>query len=94
MLCMFYCIIVLNPCLRVTRGDCATLTMLEGKLGLRVLRPFRLKCTLTLHNAQHRVVYIKTHSENAHQYGAFKIFLMMTAGETGQPRTPLNKLSL
>ena len=29
-------------------------------------------------------LYIKTHSEIAHQYGALKIFLMMTSGEMGQ----------
>ena len=42
-------------------------------------------CT-SLHNAQHTQcieLYMKTHSEIAHQYGAFKIFLMMS-GEMGQ----------
>ena len=37
----------------------------------------------SLHTAHHKV-NIKTHSEIAHQYGAFKIFLLMTSGEMGQ----------
>ena len=48
---------LLTPCTRVTRGDWSALTMLVGKLGLRVIMPRRLKRALSLHNAQHRVIY-------------------------------------
>ena len=41
------------------------------------------KAILRVSQTQHRV-NIKTHSEVAHQYGAFKIFLLMTPGEMGQ----------
>jgi hypothetical protein len=54
-----------------------------GQLGLHVLTPRRLKCTP--HCITHGIeLYMKTHSEIAHQYGAFKIFLMVTSGEMGQ----------
>ena len=45
------------------------------------------KMRTSLHNAQHTLcseLYMKTHSEIAHQYSAFKIFLMMTSDEIGQ----------
>ena len=41
-----------------------------------------LHCKRTAYS-MHRVI-MKTHSEIAHQYGAFKIFLLMTSGEMGQ----------
>ena len=74
---------LLTPCTRSSRGDQCHAHHVGGQLGLRVLTPRRLKCTLSLHNTQHRV-NIKTHSEIAHQYGALKIFLLMTSGEMGQ----------
>ena len=48
--------------MRITRGDQCHAHHVGGQLGLRVVTPRRLKCTLPLHNAQHRV-NIKTHSE-------------------------------
>ena len=57
-----------------------------GQLGLRVWTTRRLKCPLhcITHSILCKELYMKTHTEIAHQDGAFKIFLMMTSGEMGQ----------
>ena len=74
---------LLTPCTHITRGDQCLAHHVCGQLGLRVLTQRRLKCTLYCITRSIEL-YMKTHSEIAHQYGAFKICLMMTSGEMGQ----------
>ena len=64
---------LLTPCTRITRGDQCHAHHVGGQLGWRVLTPRRLKCSLYCITRSIEL-YIKTHSQIAHQYGAFKIF--------------------
>ena len=73
---------LLTPCMRITRGDQCHAHHIGWQLGLRVLTQRRLKCTLYCMTRSIEL-YMKTHSEIAHQYGAIKIFLLMTSGEMG-----------
>ena len=80
-----YNFLILTPCTRVTRGDWCHAHHVGGQSTcINAASP---KMRTSLHNAQHNLcieLYMKTHSEIAHQYGAFKIFLMMPSGEMGQ----------
>ena len=73
---------ILTPCTRITRGDQCHAHYVGGQLG-SCINAAPPKMHTLLHNASIEL-YMKTHSDIAHQYGAFKIFLMMTSGEMGQ----------
>ena len=78
---------LLTPCTRVTRGDWCHAHHVGGQVRFTCINAASSKMCTSLHSAQHTLcieLYMKTHSEIAHQYGAFKIFLMMMSGEMGQ----------